>query len=149
MDRRYKVKHYRSRIYNPIRGKIIRAALALAGAALLFALGWFAYEPLMAKINSANKEIIEQNPVSKPEPEKKPETPPLDFIDKETLAVTVPEEKLYNAADYYLFLKSLDKEVTAVVIDMKTAGGTVTYKSKQVSVNDYDGEESVALYEQA
>ena len=137
MDRRYKVKHYRSRIYNPIRGKIIRAALALAGAALLFALGWFAYEPLMAKINSANKEIIEQNPVSKPEPEKKPETPPLDFIDKETLAVTVPEEKLYNAADYYLFLKSLDKEVTAVVIDMKTAGGTVTYKSKQVSVNDY------------
>ena len=55
MDRRYKVKHYRSRIYNPIRGKIIRAALALAGAALLFALGWFAYEPLMAKINSANK----------------------------------------------------------------------------------------------
>lgn len=137
MDRRYKVKHYKSRIYNPIRGKIIKGVLAVLGAALLFALGWFAYEPLMDWINSQNKSIIEENPISEPEPEKKPEEPPVDFIDKETLAVTVPAEKLYSSIDYYLFLSSLDEEVTAVVIDMKTAEGVVTYNSKQVSVNEY------------
>ncbi len=137
MDKRYKVKHYKSRIYNPIRGKIIKAVLAVSAMALLFTLGWFAYEPLMDRINSANKEIIENNPISVPEQEKAPEEPLVDFIDKETLAVTVPTEKLYSATDYYNFLSSLDGEVTAVVLDMKTSDGTVTYNSKQVSVQEY------------
>ena len=57
-------------------------------------------------------------------------------MDKDTVAVTVPAEKLYDQSEYYSFLSSLDKEVTAVVIDMKTAGGEVTYKSKQVSVQN-------------
>lgn len=135
-NKKYKVKHYKSRIYNPIRGKIVRAVLIIVVAGALFAAGWFAYEPLMKAINNANKEIIENDPISKPEQEKKPEELPQEFMDKDTVAVTVPAEKLYDQSEYYSFLSSLDKEVTAVVIDMKTAGGEVTYKSKQVSVQN-------------
>ena len=133
-NKKYKVKHYKSRIYNPIRGKIVRAVLIVVVAGALFAAGWFAYEPLMKAINNANKEIIENDPISKPEQEKKPEELPQEFMDKDTVAVTVPAEKLYDQSEYYSFLSSLDKEVTAVVIDMKTAGGEVTYKSKQVLI---------------
>ena len=134
MNRRYKVKHYRSRIYNPIKGKIIKAAVILLSVAALFAVGWFAYEPIMEAINDKNKEIIQQDPVpEKPqEPVYVPE--PEEFLEKETVAVTVPEEYLYNSVDYYTFLKSLDEEVTAIVIDIKTREGKVTYNSKQVSV---------------
>lgn len=135
-EKKYKVKHYKSRIYNPIRGKIIRAALIIVIAGALFTAGWFAYEPLMKAINNANKEIIQNDPISKPEPEKKPEELPQEFLDKDTVAVTVPTEKLYDLSAYYSFLASLDKEVTAVVIDMKTAAGEVTYKSNQVSVQN-------------
>lgn len=135
-EKKYKVKHYKSRIYNPIRGKIIRAALIIVIAGALFTAGWFAYEPLMKAINNANKEIIQNDPISKPEPEKKPEELPQEFLDKDTVAVTVPTEKLYDISAYYSFLASLDKEVTAVVIDMKTAAGEVTYKSNQVSVQN-------------
>lgn len=134
--KKYKIKHYKSRIYNPIRGKIIRAALIIVIAGALFTAGWFAYEPLMKAINNANKEIIQNDPISKPEPEKKPEELPQEFLDKDTVAVTVPTEKLYDLSAYYSFLASLDKEVTAVVIDMKTAAGEVTYKSNQVSVQN-------------
>ncbi len=135
-EKKYKVKHYKSPIYNPIRGKIIRAALIVVIAGALFAAGWFAYEPLMKAVNDANKEIIQNDPVSKPEPEKKPQELPQEFLDKDTVAVTVPTEKLYDLSAYYSFLASLDKEVTAVVIDMKTAAGEVTYKSSQVSVQN-------------
>lgn len=135
-EKKYKVKHYKSRIYNPIRGKIIHAVLIIVIAGALFAAGWFAYEPLMKAVNNANKEIIQNDPVSKPEPEKKPEELPQEFLDKDTVAVTVPTEKLYDQSAYYSFLASLDKEVTAVVIDMKTAAGEVTYKSNQVSVQN-------------
>ena len=134
MNRRYKIKHYRSRIYNPIKGKIIRIAAIIAALAALFAVGWFSYEPIMEAINDKNKEIIQQDPgPEKPqEPAYVPE--PEDFLEKETVAVTVPEEYLYNSVDYYTFLKSLDEDVTAIVIDIKTREGKVTYKSKQVSV---------------
>ena len=134
--KKYKIKHYKSRIYNPIRGKVIRTGLIAVAVAALFAAGWFAYEPLMKAINNANKEIIQNDPISKPEPEKKPEELPQEFLDKDTVAVTVPTEKLYDLSAYYSFLASLDKEVTAVVIDMKTAAGEVTYKSNQVSVQN-------------
>ncbi len=134
--KQYKVKHYKSRIYNPIRGKIIRTLLIAVLAGALFAAGWFAYEPLMKAINDANKEIIRNNPISKPESEKKPEELPQEFLDKDTVAVTVPTEKLYDQSAYYAFLASLDDDVTAVVIDMKTADGEVTYKSSQVSVQN-------------
>lgn len=132
--KRYKVRHYRSRIYNPIRGKIIKGVLIGIIAAALFGIGWFSYEPLMQAINEKNKEIIQQDPV--PEKPKEPAYVPeeIEFFDKETVAVCVPEEKLYNSMDYHGFLKSLDEEVTAVVIDMKTKAGTVTYRSNQVSV---------------
>ena len=132
--KRYKVKHYRSRIYNPIRGKIIKGVLIGVIAAALFGIGWFSYEPLMQAINEKNKEIIQQDPV--PEKPQEPAYVPeeVEFLEKETVAVCVPEEKLYNSIDFYSFLKSLDEEVTAVVIDMKTKDGTVTYSSNQVSV---------------
>lgn len=132
--KRYKVKHYRSRIYNPIRGKIIKGVLIGVIAAALFGIGWFSYEPLMQIINEKNKEIIEQDPV--PEKPQEPAYVPeeVEFLEKETVAVCVPEEKLYNSIDYHSFLKTLDEEVTAVVIDMKTKNGTVTYSSNQVSV---------------
>lgn len=135
-EKKYKIKHYKSRIYNPIRGKVIRTGLIAVAVAALFTAGWFAYEPLMKAINNANKEIIQNDPISKPEPEKKPEELPQEFLDKDTVAVTVPTEKLYDLSAYYSFLASLDKEVTAVVIDMKTAAGEVTYKSNQVSVQN-------------
>lgn len=135
-EKKFKVKHYRSRIYNPIKGKIIKAVLAVVAVCALFAAGWFAYEPLMKAINERNKEIIQNDPISKPQPEQKPAELPKEFLDKKTVAVTVPEEKLYNSGDFYSFLSSLDKEITAVVIDMKTAAGTVTYKSNQVSVQN-------------
>ena len=134
MNKRYKVRHYRSRIYNPIKGKIIKAVAITLAAAALFAVGWFAYEPLMEAVNEKNKEIIQNDP-----PPEKPQEPayepePVEFLEKETLAVTVPEENLYSSINFYTFLKSLDEDVTAVVIDMKTREGTVTYDSKQVSV---------------
>ncbi len=134
MNRRYKVKHYRSRIYNPIKGKIIKAVAAVLAAAALFAIGWFAYEPLMEAVNNKNKEIIQNDPVPvKPqEPVYVPE--PEELLEKETVAVTVPEEMLYSSINYYTFLKSLEEDVTAVIIDMKTKEGTVTYNSSQVSV---------------
>lgn len=134
MNRRYKVKHYRSRIYNPIKGKIIKAVAIVLAAAALFAVGWFAYEPLMEAVNDKNKEIIQNDPVPvKPqEPAYVPE--PVDLLEKDTVAVTVPEEMLYSSINYYTFLKSLDENVTAIIIDMKTKEGTVTYNSSQVSV---------------
>ena len=61
--KRYKVKHYRSRIYNPIRGKIIKGVLIAVISVCLFAIGWFSYEPLMEAINEKNKDIIQQEPV--------------------------------------------------------------------------------------
>ncbi len=132
--KQYKVKHYRSRIYNPIRGKIIRGVLIGVIVLAIFGIGWFAYEPLMEVINDRNKEIIEQEPIPEKPQEPAYEPLPEEFLEKETLAVTVPEHLLYNSLDYYDFLKALDKNVTAVVIDMKTSAGTVTYNSQQVSV---------------
>ncbi|MBE6882527.1 MAG: hypothetical protein E7489_05945 [Ruminococcaceae bacterium] len=134
MNRRYKVKHYRSRIYNPIKGKIIKTVAIILASAVLFAVGWFAYEPLMQAVNEKNKEIIEKDPVPAKPQEPAYEPLPEEFLEKETVAVTVPEEFLYSSINFYTFLKSLDEEVTAVVLDMKTRQGTVTYTSDQVSV---------------
>ena len=134
--KRYKVKHYRSRIYNPIRGKIIKGVLIAVISVCLFAIGWFSYEPLMEAINEKNKDIIQQEPV--PEKPQEPVFVPEEeeFLEKETVAVVVPEEYLYSSIDYHGFLKSLGEEVTAVVIDVKTQTGTVTYVSDQVSVKN-------------
>lgn len=134
--KKYKVKHYRSRIYNPIRGKIIKGVLIAVIAAALFGIGWFAYEPLMQAVNEKNKEIIENDPI--PEKPQEPAFEPLpeEFLEKETIAVSVPEEMLYNAIDYYEFLTALEDDITAIVIDMKTRSGTVTYVSDYVSVAD-------------
>ena len=132
--KKYKVRHYRSRIYNPVRGKIIKGALIAVIAALLFAIGWFAYEPLMTAINEKNKEIIEQEPVPEKPQEPAYEPVEVEFLEKETVAVAVPEEFLYDSTEFYRFLKALDEKVTAIVIDMKTKSGTITYNSDQVSV---------------
>ncbi len=132
--KKYKIKHYRSRIYNPVKGKIIKGALIAVIVASLFAIGWFAYEPLMQAINERNKEIIKQDPVPEKPPEPVFEPVPEEFLEKDIVAVTVPEEILYSSIDYYSFINSLDDEVTAVVIDMKTQSGTVTYRSDQISV---------------
>ncbi len=132
--KKYKVRHYRSRIYNPIRGKVIKGVLIGVIAAVLFGIGWFVYEPLMEAINEKNKEIILQDPI--PEKPQEPAYVPeeIEFFEKKTVAVCVPEEELYNSINFYAFLKTLDEEVSAVVIDMKTKSGTVTYSSGQVSV---------------
>lgn len=134
--KRYKVRHYRSRIYNPIRGKIIKASLITAAVLGLFIIGWFSYEPLMNLINDKNQEIIDQEKI--PEKPQEPAFEPVEeeFLEKDAVAVTVPEEYLYNSMDFYGFLKSLDKSVTAIVMDMKTQSGTVTYLSEQVSVKN-------------
>ncbi len=134
--KRYKVKHYKSRIYNPIRGKIIKGILIALVVGSLFAIGWLLYEPLLNFINEANKEIIEQNPMEVPEKEKLPDPVPPEFMEKETLAVTVPTETLYRTEEYYYFLCDLDESVTAVVLDMKTKSGEVTYRSAQTSVQN-------------
>ena len=134
MSRNYKIKHYRSRIYNPVRGKIIRILLGVLAVAVLFTVGWFAYEPIMQAVNEKNKEIIEDEPIPVKPQEPAYEPPVEEFLEKQTLAVTVPEEALYSALDYYDFLKSLDEETTAIVIDMKTQHGTVTYRSSHISV---------------
>ncbi|MBQ5328195.1 MAG: hypothetical protein J6J15_03315 [Oscillospiraceae bacterium] len=132
--KKYKIKHYRSRIYNPIKGKIIKGVLIAVIVASLFGIGWFSYEPLMQAINDKNKEIIQQDPVPEKPAEPVYQPVPEEFLEKETVAVTVPEEVLYSSIDFYSFIKSLDEEVTALVIDMKTSKGTVTYLSDQVSV---------------
>lgn len=134
--KQYKIKHYRSRIYNPIRGKVIKAVLVTIIAISLFVIGWFSYEPLMKMITDKNKEIINQEEIPEKPDEPVYEPEEKEFIEKDTLAVTVPEKYLYNSLDFYGFLKALDEEVTAVVIDMKTQSGTVTYRSEQVSVNN-------------
>ena len=134
--KKYKVKHYRSRIYNPIRGKIIKGVLIAVIAVCLFAIGWFSYEPLMEAINEKNKEIIQEDPIPEKPQEPAFEPEPEEFLEKKTVAVAVPEEKLYNSIDFYGFLKSLGEEVSAIVIDMKTQNGTVTYLSDQISVKN-------------
>ena len=73
--KRYKIKHYRSRIYNPLRGKIIKSVLIIVIVAALFGIGWFSYEPLMQAINEKNKEIIQEEPV----PEK-PQEPVYEAV---------------------------------------------------------------------
>lgn len=132
--KRYKVRHYRSRIYNPIRGKIIKGVLVAVIALSLFGIGWFSFEPLMEIINEKNKEIIEQEPI--PEKPQEPAFVPVEeeFLEKETVAVAVPEELIYDSTEFYSFLKSLGEDVTAIVVDMKTKDGTITYNSNQVSV---------------
>lgn len=144
-DKRYKVKHFKSRIYNPIRGKIFRAVTATVCAAVLFTIGWFAYKPLMSAINDANKQIVESEAQSQPEVEKKPAELPKEFLDKETVAVTVPTEKLYDQTQFYGFLASLDSDVTAVVIDMKTKDGEITYKSPQASIKNVGAQAENAI----
>lgn len=135
MEKKFKIKRYKNtRIYNPLRGKIIKAAAIIVGLTLLFTVGWFAYEPIMRALNDANKVIAEENQKPEEEPIPVPEPVAEEFTEKETVAVTVPLEKFLNAADYFEFLKSLDENVTAVVLDMKTADGVVTYNSEQVSV---------------
>ena len=106
MNRRYKVKHYRSRIYNPIKGKIIKTVAIILASAVLFAVGWFAYEPLMQAVNEKNKEIIEKDPVPAKPQEPAYEPLPEEFLEKETVAVTVPEEFLYSSINFDTFLKS-------------------------------------------
>ena len=145
MKKGYKIKHYRSRIYNPIRGKIIKAAIGVLLAAALFTVGWLLYEPLMKKINDANKEIIENNPVEVPPEEKTPTVVLPEFLEKKTVAATVPVETLYSTEGYYRFLCDLPKDVTAVVLEMKTAGGEVTYRSKQTSVKNAETTASRAV----
>ena len=135
-NKSFKVKHFRSRIYNPLKGKIIKAVLTVAAIAALFALGWFTYEPLMQKLNNVNKEIIEENPVIPPEEPEKAEELPLQFAEKKNVAVTVPEETLYSNSGFTSFLYSLDENITAVIIDMKTKDGTVTYLSEQEGIKD-------------
>ena len=137
MDKQFKIKRYKNtRIYNPLRSKIIKASAIIIGLAVLFTIGWFAYEPIMKAVNDANKVIAEENKKPEEEPIPVPEPVPVEFTEKDTKAVTVPLEKFLNAADYYDFLKALDDDVTAVVLDMKTADGVVTYRSEQVSVTN-------------
>ncbi len=135
-NKSFKVKHFRSRIYNPIRGKILKVLLTVAAVVLLFVLGWFTYEPLMQKLNTVNKEIIEENPVVPPEETEEAEELLPQFVEKENIAVTVPEDVLYSNYGYISFLRSLDENVTAVIIDMKTKSGTVTYLSEQEGIKN-------------
>ena len=73
--------------------------------ASLFGIGWFSYEPLMQAINDKNKEIIQQDPVPEKPAEPVYQPVPEEFLEKETVAVTVPEEVLYSSIDFYSFIK--------------------------------------------
>lgn len=141
----FKVRHYRSRIYNPLKKKIFKAVLAVLTAGLLFMLGWFLYEPIMKGLTEKNKEIIEDNPVVEPEKKETQIDVPLSFTEKGGISMTVPEEYLYSAIDYFTFLSNLPENVTSVVIDLKTKEGTVTYQSTQKSVLDAGASSSSAV----
>lgn len=134
MDRNYKVKHFRSRIYNPIKQKLLRALLAVAAVGLLFAAGWFAYEPIMKSIMNANNQINGEIEIDKTEKTDVKEAEALSIMEKENRLMTVPEETLYSALGFFDFLESLPDGTTGIVIDLKTADGTVTYQSSQKSV---------------
>lgn len=134
MDRNFKVKHFRSRIYNPIKQKILRAVLAVAAVGLLFAAGWFAYEPIMKSVMKANNQINDEIEIDKTEKTEVKEAAVLSIMEKENRLMTVPEETLYSALDFFDFLEGLPDGITGVVIDLKTKDGTVTYRSSQKSV---------------
>ena len=107
--KRYKVKHYRSRIYNPIRGKIIKGILIAVIAAAVFGIGWFAYEPLMEAINERNKEIIEDDPIPP-----KPVEPPFEPLPEEFETATHHDLKSVGAnvnAFHYKFPDYVEADI--------------------------------------
>lgn len=134
MDNRYKVRHYNNRIYNPFKEKILKALLAAAAVGLFFLAGWLLYDPLMQSMMEKNNEINSEIEIDKPEKTEVVETERLSFIENGQKAATVPEEALYNDLEYANFLSGLDDDITAVVLDLKTRDGTVTYRSTQKSV---------------
>lgn len=137
----YRIKRSADRIIDPRRKLYMKIAAIAAGVLLLFAVGWFAYEPIVqALLNSGEQEQESSEPVSEissePEPEPEPEEE-TDFFASPVLAVTVPGEVFADDARYAAFLAGLGGGVNAVVFDLKNETGVVTYHSPQSSVEEY------------
>lgn len=134
MDNKVRVKHFNSRIYNPIKRKIVKIALAAAAVGLLFAAGWMLYEPLMDEILLKNKEINSKVEVEKTEKIDVAQQDEIAFLERDINAVIVPSDIFCDDELFSQYLSDLDKDVTAVIVDLKTQDGKVTYKSEQKSV---------------
>ncbi len=136
----YRIKRSASRIIDPRRKLYMKIAAIAAGVLLLFAAGWFAYEPLVQALLHSGEQ--EQEPSSEPvsevssEPEPEPEEE-ADLFANPVLASSVPAEVFADDARYAAFLAGLSDDVNAVVLDLKDSAGTVTYRSPQASVAEY------------
>ncbi len=142
----YQIKRSADRIIDPRRRLYRKIAVITAGVLLMFAAGWFAYEPLVqVLLNSEVREPepesseavseVSSEPVSEPEAEE-----PDTLFAKPILAAPVPERAFADDALYSAFLAGLDANINAVVFDLKNAGGIVTYRSPQSSVAEYGTE---------
>jgi len=140
MARRYKIKRSNGRIYDPVRGKLIKLGLALGAAALLFLLGWLVYEPVFNAITQKRDEISSQSSVSESVSESASESvpepaPEPTFFDGSVRAAYAPVSVLTDDAAWGQFLTDAKAAgLNAVMFDMKDADGGVTYDSQQESV---------------
>lgn len=137
MARRYKIKRTSGRIYNPIRGKLIKGGLVLLATGLLFLLGWLVYEPVYNALTAnrePSSEISESSSAVAVEPETEPE-PETTLFDGSVKAAFAPAEVFADDELWGEFLSSLGKAgLNAVVFDIKNVDGVVTYASEQESV---------------
>ncbi|HPR40445.1 MAG TPA: putative glycoside hydrolase, partial [Oscillospiraceae bacterium] len=136
----YRIRRSANRIIDPRRKLYTKIAAIAAGVLLLFAAGWFAYEPLVQALLHSGEQEQESSsePVSEvsSEPESEPEEATNLFADP-VLASTVPEEVFADDTRYAAFLAGLGDDVNAVVLDLKDSDGAVTYRSPQASVAEY------------
>ncbi len=136
----YRIKRSADRIIDPRRKLYMKIAVIAAVVLLLFAAGWFAYEPIVQALLHSEEEEPSSEPVSEvssePESEPEPEEEP-DLFAEPVLAVTVPAEVFADDARYAAFLAGLGDDVSAVVLDLKDGSGAVTYRSPQASVAEY------------
>lgn len=138
MARKQKVLRSRGRIYAPMKGKIIKLSLFLGGALLLFLLGWLIYDPIIEALN-ANKteEPTTLAPETEVEINPTPQKTPNTFMEKGIRGIYVPVDVLSDDELFASFLEEAKGAgINALLFDMKTEEGNLTYASSQESVKE-------------
>ncbi len=144
----YQIRRSADRIIDPRRKLYRKIALIAAGVLVMFAVGWFVYEPLVQVLlgsGAPEPESASSEPVfeASSEPEPAPEEEP-DLFAQPVLAALVPGKAFADDALYTAYLAGLEPSVNAVVLDLKDGGGAVTYRSPQSSVAEYGTETETA-----
>ena len=136
MGKGMKIKRRRNG-YRSGRPSPLQVVLAILAAAVLFAAGWFLYQPAYQWImNLAQPGQENQPPQEEPSVQVQPEEPqqpeePDPFWQKELQAVWVPAGASGSNAALESYLSTLPGDpVNAVVLELKDRQGSVLYQSK-------------------